>query len=346
MKKRLSGKDIIEYAFRYDMPDREKVLERCLQSKVYISQNPSVSYRKHRLTFAAFAVAVVFVMLVTRFMHHIDRGVNIFTMQAFAMESSSDSASVFREIDLLEEKYTLGGFLYGETFYLNIGFNISGENIRDVVIVIDRGFFAKQFLDFEARENGFIAVPRNSDFITVGNNVTIYGNEIAQDMMLFVGIPIMDSGLLDNLTIYAIATFNDGKTQEETFALDTFIINRLENNIDDTTPIHSEWWRNINIDESQLVPSSVLEIDEVHDGVIYEYQLDGFHEHFVIYGYQLNFVENNISWGGFMSDFRISDGYVYFSLIRRNADYTLTGMVYRHYIGNKDVEVQGGGIGE
>ena len=79
-----------------------------------------------------------------------------------------------------------------------------------------------------------------------------------------------------------IAFPNSNRTSADVLYIDTFITNRLENNIDDTTPIHSEWWRNINIDESQLVPSSVLEIDEVHDGVIYEYQLDGFHEHFVM----------------------------------------------------------------
>jgi len=348
MRKRLSGKDIIEYAVRADMPDRKQVLEKCLQSEVSTSQKPIASFRKGRLAFAAVAVAVVFIMLVTRLMPHTDSDVNIFTIQAFAMDMSPDSETIFREIDLLEERYTLGGFLYEETFYLNIGFNIRGENIRDVVITTDEGFFAKQFPDFGVEENGFVVKLYGSDFIAIGNNVTIYGDEVTHGMMLFVGIPIMDIRALENLTIYVIATFNDGATQEETFTL--YINNelnmRLEDNIDDTTPIHSEWWNNVSIDEAQLVPSSVLDIAEVHDGVIYEYQLEGFHEPFIIYGYQLDFQEYNISWGGFMSDFRVSDGYVYFSLIRRNADYTLTGMVYRYFIGSIDFEVQGGIIGE
>jgi len=97
------------------------------------------------------------------------------------------------------------------------------------------------------------------------------------------------------------------------------------------------WWNNIILEDAELLQESIAIISELHDGIIYEFQLEGFHSPFIIYGYQLAFDNDEIFWGSYMSDFRISDRNVYFSIVKRNIDGLLTAMVYSVQV--KDIEM-------
>jgi len=350
----MKGKDIIKHIARAEMPNIEQVRENCHRQAIAQKQKKPLL---RRVGFAAATATVLVVCFIfgSIFFSSQDGGAsNLFIIRAYAMERQADGSAMLREIDLFEQSHSWGGFLDGENFYLSIRLRAEGENIQSVEFFTDDGFFAKQYIEMEnggivlgdapilyVGESDFIAV-FGTDFEIVGSSLILDSDAITDDLLLFLGLAVTDGQIPRQMTIHAIATFHDSTTQEETISISledrmgVMIISG--DDIDESTPAHAEWWRNINLEEAELLPESIKIISDILDGIIYEFHVDGFHAPLVIYGYQLEFDENGIAWGSFMSDFLVSDRKVYFSVIKRGDDGVLTGMVYR-------VQVTGGEMG-
>jgi len=192
--------------------------------------------RRSALTAAAAVVLVMCVMFSNMLMNPaID---NIFTLKAYAMEQQADGSIELREVDLINEKPYWSSHNDGSVFYVSANLKCGGENIKSVEFFADNGFFAKQYLKIEngkiITEAGvpasYFKVPGNSDYTLVryGNDFDIIGNRFKlekdamnDDFLLFVGINVSDwRDSPSQITIRAVATFNNGKTQEQTIILD------------------------------------------------------------------------------------------------------------------------------
>ena len=245
-----------------------------------------------------------------------------------------------------------------DNFFLSVRLQAVGDNIQSVNFITDDGFFAKQHLEIEngevvignasvlfVGESDLIAVV-GTDFEIIGSYFTLDSNDMTDNLLLFLGMNIADRDMLGGLlpsqmVIRAVATFTDGTTQEEiiTISLSGEGIIATDRS-DEPWAGHGEWWKNINLDEAELLPESIKNIPYVQPGLVYEFQVDGFHRPLAIYEHQLQFDENGIAWGDFMSDFLISDGNVYFSVVKRDDNGVLTGMVYRVQIENVEMGLQ------
>jgi len=169
---------------------------------------------------------------------------NIFAVKAYALERQEDGSVEMREVDLLGQTQYWHGHYDGNDFYVNINLKCEGENIKSVDFYTDDGFFAKQYLKIE---NGKIILeagvptmgrtdPDGTRFITmygrdfekIGNKFTLGKDDMADDLLLFLGMEIASDRhdrfwlrqLPEKMTIRAVATFNDGKTQEEILVID------------------------------------------------------------------------------------------------------------------------------
>lgn len=151
---------------------------------------------------------------------------NMFAVKAYAMEQLSDGTMVFQEIDLISHPKIQIGYLDGENYYLNIGLKCEGENIKSVEFSTEEGFFAKQHEENVTRNILAIDVDAVNiplpvdDFEKVGKKLTLYSDTLTNDV-LFLGMENLSmKNIPKQVTIHAIATFDDGRTQEEVITLD------------------------------------------------------------------------------------------------------------------------------
>jgi len=201
---------------------------------------PQSQYRKRPLiyavaTLASLAAVICFVVFGNMFLNPPIENNNVFSVKAYAMEQQSGGSAELRELDLINMSNVPGGYLDGKYLYLNVGLKCEGENIKKVDFSAEDGFFAKQCIK---RENGKI-VTENIPTLYVDENKTlmVYGNYfekvgevltldkemITDDLLIFIGkenVNIKDVSEKMKMTIHALATFNDGKTQEQTITLD------------------------------------------------------------------------------------------------------------------------------
>jgi hypothetical protein len=171
-------------------------------------------------------------------------GDNAFSLNAYAMEQQADGTMEMREVDLLGQTPHWSSSFDGKELYLNINLKCEGENIRSVDFYTDDGFFAKQRLKMadgkivlEAgvpaagwtdAEGRAIVTMYGRDFEKIGGKFTLSKDDMTDDLLLFLGMELAaeDWGrdwarrIPRQMAIRAVATFNDGKTQEETLALD------------------------------------------------------------------------------------------------------------------------------
>ena len=187
---------------------------------------------------ASFAAAAVICLMVFGSMLLSPQNENIFSLKAYAMEQLADGSVELREVNLHSDTYHWNFYNDGSVCYVNTSLKCEGENIKFVEFYADNGFFAKQYLKIEngkiiqeegvsasyakgPADNDYTLLRYGADFERIGNNLTLDSNAMASDFLLFVGMEV--SGWKDNpsqITIHAVATFNDGKTQEETITLD------------------------------------------------------------------------------------------------------------------------------
>ena len=184
------------------------------------------------------AVAAVICLMVFGGMFSSMQSDNLFILKAYAMEQQADGSIELREVDLLGDTHYWSTYNDGSIFYVSANLKCEGENIKGVDFYTDDGFFAKQRLVIEngriITEEGVMAVYRKApgdteyklvmygdDFEIIGNSFTLDNNAITDDFLLFLGMEVSDwREQPSQMTIRAIATFNDGQTQEETITLD------------------------------------------------------------------------------------------------------------------------------
>ena len=159
---------------------------------------------------------------------------NIFELKAYAMELQGDGSIEQREVDLLNESHGWSFNDDGENVYINTWLKCEGENIKSVDFYVDEGFFAKQYI---IRDNGQVVkdgvtmmgsdstiMQYGNDYMNVGSHFTLNADEMTDDLLVFWGRESRrigsDLNLPSELTIRAVATFSDGKTQEEGLVLD------------------------------------------------------------------------------------------------------------------------------
>ena len=187
---------------------------------------------KTAVSFATAAAVICFMVLGGTILFPKDS--NVFELKAFAIQQLADGSIEQREIDLVNEAYGWSFNDNGENVYINIWLKCDGENIERVDFYVDEGFFATQNI---RRENGQVVtegIPMagrdstitqyGSDYANVGSHFTLRADEISEDLLIFWGTESRrvgnDLNLPSELTIHAVATFNDGKTHEEILALD------------------------------------------------------------------------------------------------------------------------------
>jgi hypothetical protein len=163
---------------------------------------------------------------------------NAFTVKVYAMEAQDDETVEMREINLMEEKHYRYSYKDGSVFYANINLKCEGENLEYVEFYADNGIFAKQYLKMEngkiITEEGVPAAYHKEpgdeeytlfmygkDFDVIGVSFKLEKNEMADYFLLFLGTEFTNrKEQPTQMTIRAVATFNDGKTQEEILAID------------------------------------------------------------------------------------------------------------------------------
>ena len=204
-------------------------------NKVMQNQEKKRPILKAAVSFAA--VAAVVCLMAFGGMFSAKQSDNMFIVKAYALEQQTGGAIEFREVELLGETHYWSTFSDGNVFYVNANLKCEGENIERVDFYSNEGFFAKQRLVIE---NGIIITQEDvlagyrkapgdteytlvlygDDFEILGNSFTLYNDAISSDFLLFLGMEISDwREQPSQMTIRAVATFNDGQTQEETITL-------------------------------------------------------------------------------------------------------------------------------
>ena len=360
----MKGREIINQIVRAKMPDRGKVLENCVRQAV-----PAKKNRKHpvyRRSITALATAGVLVccfIFGNMLMNPRNSSNNFFTMLAYAMVQQEDGTIVLREVDLLNQTYGWSRFSDGKNYFVNISLKCEGENIRSVDFYADNGFFAKQYLKIENGQiileegvpasfrsggegMGYVLTMYGQEFDIIGNRFILNSDGMTDDFLLFLGTEVSDWWEHPSqMTVRAVATFNDGKTQEKiitlnltdkegigVFALPSDKINRQA-----AREKYNELLHSIPLDKCEVVAGSVKILAY---GDSFEYSMSESHSivstaaNFQITEESINsaveqglFDENGIYIIGSNLPIDGSDGYI--TVIVKNGDGTFTGMVYK-----------------
>ena len=301
---------------------------------------------------------------------------NAFQLKAYALEQQDDGSIEQREVDLVNDKQGWSFNDDGENVYINIWLKCDGENLKNVDFYVDDGFFAKQYI---IRENGQIlkdGVPMagsgstimryGNDYVNVGNHFTLNADEMTDDLLVFWGTESRrigkDLNLPAELTIRAVATFKDGKTQEEALVIDlsqsemqgfgTVKLTDVEIEQMKAAAIrYKEFLFSIPLDKCEVVPGSEQILTY---GDSFEYEIkssSGFSATGIYYiteesmdpasveglkrdGLTGPFDENGIMrFGSSQNLFNLQDEYDgsdgYIAVLEPNGDGTFTGKIYR-----------------
>ena len=359
----MENKEIIKYIIKGDMPDLEQVRKNChekiKQPATEQTKTKSLLLRRSAFSAAAAAALVICIMFGNMLMNPATD--NIFILRAYATEQQTDGSIVFREIDSLKTE----PFYWhndGSIIFLNIAFEYEGENIKCVEFYTDDGFFAKQYLK---RENGkivfeegvtasFFKAPGEEDykvfmygddFDIIGNSFTLSDDNITNDSLLFVGTEVSDwREIPSQITIRAVAAFNDGKTQEEIIVLNpssrlgmgTIVIPSEER--EKWFAEHKkymEFSHSIPLDKCEVIPGSMQTLT-YGDTFEYSWDISGVEStaFYQITEESINSVENSgqfdkndiLRLGSTLPDDG-SDGHI--AVIVNNGDGTYTGIVYK-----------------
>ena len=140
---------------------------------------------------------------------------NNFSLKAYATEQQPDGSIALREVDLLSEQtHYWSTYSDGNVIYVSINLKCDGENLESVDFYTDDGYFLIQ--------NSKLPLQENVDFYTVEGapwkGISFRKGSADNDFTLIIYI-YGGSGwreISSTITLRAVATFSDGKTQEET----------------------------------------------------------------------------------------------------------------------------------
>ena len=241
----MKGHEIINYIVRAKMPDREQVRENCIQQATPQMQGTKRPFRHLTSLVAATAVVLICFILGNVVLNLQDnKSSNVFSVKAYALEQQANGSISLRdyyELNSNDEGSTKSGqglvisnsdgsFYFGRGVY----FEFNGENIKNVEFIADEDD-AMFVLAHVLKENGKLVMQDtkenyddNGYYMGSGSSFTVKSleylgksftldsmNSLPEDSILFVGKSYLGNDYTLNLTIRAIATFNDGTTQEE-----------------------------------------------------------------------------------------------------------------------------------
>lgn len=176
--------------------------------------------RLSRWTIPASAAAVLALAVLAGTMFSLGR--NAFTLQAYALEETSDGHIVLRETDLFDQSAGWGGYYDGERLFVSIGMRYDGRNIKSVRFSTETGFFAVQHISDYDDADGVTKICVGSDDkpVMIGEDFEILGAEVSfdgtmdDDLLLFWGTESPDGDYIpENIELLATATFRNGETQ-------------------------------------------------------------------------------------------------------------------------------------
>ena len=263
---------------------------------------------------------------------------NAFVVKAYALDLEADGTIGLQAQDIWERPEILGGHFDGENFYVNIGLGYEGEQIDRVTFSTETGFFARQNVAELSLEENVSRMYVGADmqlalcgeeFELVGNRVTVDESALESGTLLFWGMEASGrEDLPEQVPITAQAEFRDGTKQKITVTLDiagpmVYGIQRSPEEIEQSMEIR-EYYQNIPLESCELVEESVEHVTDV-----YEVQLPDGDTSWIRNLDKLtesDFDEHGIYRSGFQG---CLGGCVYLPVIRREADGTFTGMLYR-----------------
>jgi hypothetical protein len=311
-------------------------------SDKYIEAAAPKNRRKKNKAFRLFAplaatAAVLCFVIFGNMLLNLPSG-NSFTVQAYAMGSLGQGQSNFTN------PYDgFGGYYDGEFLYLSIGLRYEGNNIKNVEISVDEGFFATQYIGViedgvprtHMGEEGLL-VMYGTDFNMVGNTIT-FGSTFGDDTLLFWVSENADINyyIPEEIELHAVAIFDDGSRQEESITviftgngggvgLTVIADGALGEELTELDR-QSNLLRNTPLSEFELIPESVKVFTDIYEFAVGEFgNTMMFHAEWTQF---TEFDEDGIHRGGYMSD--DSREFYYMLVIERGNDGTLTGMVYK-----------------
>ncbi|MCL2427215.1 MAG: hypothetical protein FWD05_12880 [Oscillospiraceae bacterium] len=201
------------------------------------------------------ATAALLAIVLTAYSLFPVRTDNSFTVRAYALGQLDDGTFAMSELDIsaINDAGGWSGFFDGEFLYLNILFDISGENIATANFSTEDGFFAKQYIDFGTTQTDIIdrydniiatiydnvisatidefgnlaGIIFNTEIIPLGNRIALKDMQI-EKYSYFMAVPYRLSNCVDTfsgenaLEIQIDVVFNDGESQSETITLDFY----------------------------------------------------------------------------------------------------------------------------
>ncbi|MCL1794399.1 MAG: hypothetical protein FWG34_11085 [Oscillospiraceae bacterium] len=224
-------------AFNTIQPDDE--VKNRVFHKVMAKQHKKRPLFKAAASLAAAAAVICLIVFGSMLMP--PHNENIFSLKAYATEQQPDGSIALREVDLLSgQTHYLSTYSDGNDSCVSVDLKCDGENLERVDFYIDDDFFKLQNSPLPIHlENGEIVtmevVPSTGitfrkgsadiDFtLAIANTSKIPGTlkfpdtfKLEDDFPLSLGTEISGGRKIPStITIRAVATFNDGKTQEET----------------------------------------------------------------------------------------------------------------------------------
>lgn len=352
----MKGNEIINHIVRAEMPDMEKVREKCVRQA--IPQEQRRKRPRFRSAFTLATAAAVICLMVFGSMFLTPQDDNIFVIKAYAMEVQEDGSVQLREVDIADTRPEYwGGYINGETntMYVGLGLRCEGENIESVEFSTASGFFAKQYIGnlSNIKTSGDISVgslrvgPDNQmvvfgrDFDDIGSTI-ILDNETSNDYLLFWGGNYVESAESESppfpkeINVHAKATFSNGKTVEKDVTIDLSGTGLyIESPSAESDQKDRKEYRelllqeSIPLDKCEVVPDSV---QTLRYGDTYEYHMG---DHLATAYMPITekamdaaaFDENGVFRIGSTLPSDGSDGYI--AMIKRNEDGTFTGIVYK-----------------
>ena len=261
---------------------------------------------------------------------------NAFVVKAYALGETEDGTIQLIETDFIDQPDVWGGHFDGDHFYVSVGLRYEGHNIESVEFTTEEGFFAKQYIDklafgenvsrmYVGADNRLVMY--GTEFDIVGNTLTLNDETMTDDLLLFWGTNAKDmSEVPQNVEIKAIATFQDGRTQESTVSVDLSGVGVYSATVSEEElqqrEAEMDYYTNLPLEQCELVEESVETVTD-----IYEVSLESNTCRIIIHD-EMEFNEDDI-WRGIWSDLTV-DGYeVYIPVIQLDDNGLYTGMLYK-----------------
>lgn len=262
---------------------------------------------------------------------------NAFVVKTYALDLEADGTIGLRAEDVWERPEILGGHFDGENFYVNIGLGYEGDHVERVTFSTETGFFASQNVAELSLEENVSRMYVGEDmqlalcgeeFELMGNRVTVDESALESGTLLFWGTEASGrEDVPEQVPITAQAEFRDGTKQTITVTLDIqgpmAYSTRLSPEEMEQFMEIGDYYQNIPLESCELIEESVEPVADEYEaqvpgGTSWIRDLDRLTDR--------DFDASGIYRSGFWQG---PDGRVYLPVIRREADGTFTGMVYR-----------------